>query len=49
MSDRRLPVRPNLDQLRHQAKELLRQIRSGDDAAVAELKACCPEKVICLR
>ncbi len=44
MSERRLPVRPNLDQLRHQAKELLRQIRSGDDAAVAELKACCPEK-----
>jgi hypothetical protein len=44
MSSRRLPVRPNLDQLRRQAKELLRQIRSGDDAAVRELKTYCPEK-----
>ena len=36
MSDRRLPVRPNLDQLKHQAKDLLRQFRSGEPEAVAE-------------
>src|SRR5712691_2162808 len=30
MSERRLPVRPNLDQLKHQAKDLLRSIRKGD-------------------
>ncbi len=38
MSDRRLPVRPDLDQLRRQAKDLLRAIRRGDPAAVAELR-----------
>jgi hypothetical protein len=37
MTDRRLPVRPNLDQLKHQAKELLDNIRQGDPAALAEL------------
>jgi hypothetical protein len=37
MSDRHLPVRPNLDQLRHQAKDLLDQIRRGDSTALAEL------------
>lgn len=37
MPGRRLPVRPNLDQLRHQAKELLRALREGDAAAVLEL------------
>jgi hypothetical protein len=35
---RHLPVRPNLDQLRHQAKDLLRDVRSGDSAALAELR-----------
>lgn len=35
--DRHFPVRPNLDQLRHQAKDLLRAIRKNDPAAVAEL------------
>lgn len=38
MSDRHLPVRPDLDQLKHQAKDLLRAIRAGDPAAVAELQ-----------
>jgi ankyrin repeat protein len=38
MSDRHLPVRPNLDQLRHQAKDLLRALRRGDPAAVAEFQ-----------
>lgn len=36
--DRHFPVRPNLDQLKHQAKDLLRAIRQGDPAAVAELR-----------
>jgi ankyrin repeat protein len=36
--DRHFPVRPNLEQLKHQAKELLRAIREGDAAAVAELR-----------
>lgn len=37
MPIRRLPVRPNLDQLKHQARELLRAIRQGDPEALAEL------------
>jgi len=37
MADRHFPVRPNLEQLRHQAKDLLRAIRRGEPAAVAEL------------
>jgi hypothetical protein len=38
MSVRRLPERPNLDQLKHQAKELLAGWRSGasDGALAAE-------------
>ncbi len=35
--DRHFPVRPNLDQLKHQAKDLLRAIRQADPAAVTEL------------
>jgi len=37
MAKRHLPVRPDLDQLRHQAKDLLRQVRRGDPAAIADL------------
>ena len=37
MSARHLPVRPHLEQLRHQAKDLLRQARRGDQAALAEI------------
>lgn len=36
MAERRLPVRPNLEQLKHQAKDLLRDFRAGDPDAVAE-------------
>ena len=36
MSVRRLPVRPDLDQLRRQAKELLRAYRAGDSQAITE-------------
>ena len=45
MSDRGLPVRPNLDQLKHQAKDLLRQIRRGDRAAIEELNKYHPEHI----
>ena len=33
---RQLPVRPDLDQLKHQAKDMLRSIRRGDPGAIAE-------------
>ena len=46
MSDRHLPVRPNLDQLKHQAKDLLRAIKAGDPAATAELLKHHPEKLV---
>jgi ankyrin repeat protein len=37
-ADRQFPVRPNLDQLRNQAKDLLRAIKQADPAAVEELR-----------
>lgn len=37
MPTRRLPVAPDLDQLRHQAKDLLRGIHAGDADALATL------------
>ncbi len=37
MPDRQIPVRPDLDQLKHQAKDLLRQIRRGDPSAIEDL------------
>ena len=37
MSARHLPVRPDLNQLRHQARDLLRDIHRGEAAAIAEL------------
>ena len=36
MSARRLPVRPDLEQLHRQAKELLRALRAGEASAIAE-------------
>jgi hypothetical protein len=36
--ERHFPVRPNLDQLKHQAKDLLRAVRQGDPAVVAEFR-----------
>jgi len=42
---RRLPVRPNLDQLKHQAKDLLRDIRRGDPAAIKEFNAFHPRPI----
>ena len=38
MASRRLPVRPDFDQLHRLAKELLRAIHDGDASAVAELR-----------
>ena len=43
MPVRGLPVRPDLDQLRHQAKDLLRAIHAGDPAAIAELREHHPD------
>jgi ankyrin repeat protein len=43
MPVRRLSVRPNLRQLKRRAKDLLRALRAGDAAAVAELKEFHPD------
>jgi hypothetical protein len=45
MADRHVPVRPNLEQLRHQAKDLLKAIRRGDASATAELAKHHPAQV----
>jgi ankyrin repeat protein len=42
MSD--LPVRPDLDQLRHQARDLLRAARAGDVEAGARIRAVAPQR-----
>ena len=42
MSTRHLPVRPDLTQLKHQAKDLLRAIKQGDAEAIADLRAHTP-------
>ena len=38
MAKRHFPVRPNLEQLKHQAKDLLRAFRAGDPDAVADFR-----------
>jgi hypothetical protein len=45
MPVRRLPVRPNLEQLQRQAKEFLNTIHSGDANAIAELHEHHPEPI----
>lgn len=45
MAVRRLPVRPDLEQIHRQAKELLRAIHAGDASAVAELREHHPESI----
>ena len=45
MPVRRLPVRPDLEQLQRQAKELLRAIHAGDADAIAELREHHPESI----
>ena len=43
---RQLPVRPSLDQLKHQAKDMLRSIRRGDADVIAEFNTFHPRAVI---
>ena len=45
MSVRRLPVRPDPEQLHRQAKQLLRAIHAGDANAIAELHEHHPESI----
>ena len=45
MPARHMPVRPDLLQLRHQAKDLFRAIRRGDPSAITELTAYHPERI----
>ncbi len=45
MPKQKLPVRPNLDQLKHQAKDLLRAIHAGDAEALADLQTFHSEKI----
>jgi hypothetical protein len=45
MPNRKLPVRPDLDQLKHQAKDLLRAIRRGDPSALSDLHTYHPEQI----
>ncbi len=45
MADRHFPVRPNLEQLKHQAKDLLRAIKQGEASALAELKKHHPKAI----
>jgi len=43
--DRHFPVRPNLEQLRHQAKDFLRDLRKNDPEAVAALRKHHPRAI----
>ncbi len=45
MSDRHFPVRPNLKQLKQQAKDLLQDIRRGDPSAVEEFRKNHPKTI----
>ena len=45
MPSRRLPVRPNLEQLQRQAKEFLHVIHTGDADAIAEFRERHPESI----
>jgi hypothetical protein len=45
MPARRLSVRPDLDQLKHQAKDLLRAIRRGEPDAIADLAHYHPRRI----
>lgn len=45
MPNRHLPVRPDLEQLRHQAKDLLRAAHEGDASALAEFAEFHPRAI----
>lgn len=45
MPARRLPIRPNLEQLKHQAKDLLRAIQRREPGAIEDLHQYHPERI----
>ena len=45
MPHRHLPVRPDLKQLKHQAKDLLRAVHAGEPEALADLREYHPQRV----
>jgi Ankyrin repeat len=45
MANRHFPVRPNLDQLKHQAKDLLRGMRNNDQGAIADFSEHHPKAI----
>jgi hypothetical protein len=45
MANRHFPVRPNLDQLRYQAKDLLLAIRRSDPDALADFRGHHPKSI----
>ena len=45
MANRHFPVRPNLEQLKHQAKDLLRAYRAGDAEAAGDFREYCAKEV----
>jgi ankyrin repeat protein len=45
VSTRHIPVRPNLDQLKHQARDLLAAIRLGEADALSDLRAYHPRQI----
>jgi hypothetical protein len=45
MANRQFPVRPDLDQLRHQAKDLLHAIRRSDPDATADFREFCSKSI----
>lgn len=45
MPNRHFPVRPNLVQLKHQARDLLRSVRTGDPEALADFHEFHPSLV----
>jgi hypothetical protein len=44
-ANRHRPVRPNLEQLKRQAQELLRKMRRGDADAISEFKQYHPDEI----
>src|SRR5688572_28741924 len=46
MPVRALPIRPDLDHLHRQAKDLLRAIHAGDTHAIAELREHHPDSIV---
>ena len=45
MPSRHFPVRPDLDQLKHQAKDLLRAFRRSDPQAIEDFREYAPQAI----